>query len=251
MLSDHFAAAAAAAGNSTALDNVARLLWRAHAEGALDDAAAEAVSDALQGRRAALAMKIAVSPFGGASGPRRPARPRSPDRQASLERRRRCALSGAVPAALASAFTMGEAAALAVVAGQVRRTGACALPIDALAALAGVSRTTVQNALRLAERLGLIERQERRRAGQRSLTNVLRIISPEWNAWLRLGGQGGGFRNASTTNIKDLKPVNIGAKASEGSASSGSAGPFVLCSANSTKRGATNADRHRKRLPWT
>lgn len=249
MLSDQFAAAAAAAGNSTALDNVARLLWRAHAEGAIAEGAAEAVTEAIQARRAAFATKIALSQFRSACSPRRPVRPRSPDRQASLERRRRCATSGAVPAALASAFTMGELAALAVVAGQVRKTGACAIPIDAIAALAGVSRTTVQNALRQAERSGFIERRERRRAGQRSLTNVLRIISPEWKAWLRLGDQGGGFRNPSTTNSKDLPLVNIGAKAPEGSAFGGSNGPFVLCSVNSTLRGTTNADRHRKRMP--
>jgi len=37
----------------------------------------------------------------------------------------------------------------------------CVLPIDAVAALAGVSRSTCQNALRAGRRLGLIEVRER------------------------------------------------------------------------------------------
>jgi hypothetical protein len=131
---------------------------------------------------------------------RRKPTPRSPDKQASLERRRRQAASGAMPPALAARFTTGELAALTVIARQCQRGGACSLPIDALAALAGVSRTTVQNALRAAKALGLIFARERRRPGLPSLTNVLRVISPEWAAWLKLSGREGGFRNLSATN---------------------------------------------------
>jgi hypothetical protein len=72
-------------------------------------------------------------------------------------------MSGIVPAKIAANFTMGEAAVLAVVGRQVQRAGVCTLPIDAIAALAGVSRSTTQNALRQARRLGLIEIRERRR----------------------------------------------------------------------------------------
>ncbi len=59
MLADQFLAAAAGARNSTALDETSRLLWRAHAEGYIADA--EAVSGALQARRAAFATKEAVT----------------------------------------------------------------------------------------------------------------------------------------------------------------------------------------------
>jgi hypothetical protein len=51
MLAKQFLAAAAGARNSTALDETARLLWRARAEGNLADADTEAVSMALQARR--------------------------------------------------------------------------------------------------------------------------------------------------------------------------------------------------------
>jgi hypothetical protein len=53
--------------------------------------------------------------------------------------------------------------------------GYCALSIDTLADDALVSRMTMYNALRAAHKLGLIEMQE----------NVIRIVSPKWQALLR------------------------------------------------------------------
>ena len=189
MLVDQFHQAAAGARSFSQLEEISRALWAAHREGCLVDADAQAVAEAVQGRRGALATKAA------ASQPRPPlARPkptpRSPDRQASLERRRRQAMSGVVPSRIAANFTMGEAAVLAVVARQVQRGGTCSLPIDAIAALAGVSRSTTQNALRAARRLGLIEVKERRRRGLPSLSNIVRVISKDWAAWLKLSGGG-------------------------------------------------------------
>jgi hypothetical protein len=52
---------------------------------------------------------------------------------------------------------------------------------------------TLQNALRGAQGRGevpgspIISVQERRRKGQRSLTNIIRIVSREWSDWLRKG----------------------------------------------------------------
>jgi hypothetical protein len=122
-------------------------------------------------------------------GPRR-APPRSPNRQRSLERRRRQAMSGVVPARIAVGFTQGENAVLTVIGRQCQRGGACTLHIDAIAALAGVCRTTVGNALRLARRLGLIAVKERRIPGKRSLTNIITVIGADWKAWLKLGESG-------------------------------------------------------------
>jgi hypothetical protein len=206
MLVEQFTAAAAAARNSAAVDEIARLTWRAHAEGQLHDAEAAAISEALQGRRAAFAARRAPQalsqPRPALGLPRHAKRPRSPDRQASVERRRRQATSGAVPAKIAAAFTLGELAVLSVIARQVqRRDGACSLPIDAIAALAGVSRTTAQNTLRQARQLGLLEVKERRRRGLPSLTNVIKVISKEWSAWLKLSGGGIGFKKLSPTSI--------------------------------------------------
>jgi len=52
MLAEQLTEVAAVARNSAALDNLARLLWRAHREGHMADADAEAVSEAVQARRA-------------------------------------------------------------------------------------------------------------------------------------------------------------------------------------------------------
>src|SRR5271165_2683730 len=130
--------------------------------------------------------------------PRRARSPRSPDRQASLERRRRQAMSGVVPAKIAAAFTMAELAVLTVIARQCQRTGVCTLHIDAIAALAGCCRTVVKNAIRQARLLGLILVKERRAPGLPSLTNVVRIVSKDWIGWLKLGG-GVGVRSATPT----------------------------------------------------
>jgi hypothetical protein len=72
---------------------------------------------------------------------------------------------------------------------------------DAVAARAGTCRTTVKNALREARRLGLVTVQERRRRGQKSLTNLVRIVSPGWTAWIRIGG-----KKSTTTDTSQKDP---------------------------------------------
>jgi hypothetical protein len=214
LLADQFLEAAAAAKNTHAIDDIARLTWRAQVEGHLAYSEAEAVSVALQARRKAFAAgqglparkSVVVAPWPA----RRP--PRSPDRQRSLERRRRQAMSGVIPSKIAAGFTQGENAVLTVIGRQCQRGGACSLHIDAIAALAGVSRTTVQNALRAARGQGLLLVKERRIPGRRSLTNVVSIISQEWAAWLRLGGIG--FKKMNTPenpNKQEGKSAPIGA----------------------------------------
>jgi hypothetical protein len=195
LLADQFTAAAAAAKNTHALDELARLTWRAHAEQQLTDIEAGATAEALQARRTVLAMSAYPRPAMAASG--RCCEPRSPDRQASLARRRRQAMSGVVPARLAAHFTPGELAALSVIGRQCQRGGTCSLPIDAIAALAGVCRTVVKNAMRQARAVGLVLVRERRIPGRKSLTNVITAIG-EWAAWLRLGGIG--VRNMTSTD---------------------------------------------------
>jgi hypothetical protein len=181
-----FHAAAAGARNFAALEEISRTLWQAHAAGALSDDAAQAAAEALQARKVALAGRAsqpAQKRIGGA--PRR-SRPRSPDRERSISRRRSVAASGAVPSKIAASFTLGETAALSVIAREVQRIGSCEWPIDKIAAMAGVCRSTVQNALRAARRLDLVHVQERPRPGRKHLPNIISITSPDWKSWLRL-----------------------------------------------------------------
>jgi len=204
MLADQFKKAAEAAPHSRALDELARKLWRAHGEGHLADADADTVGEAIGARRRAFAAGegfrrpvASAAVLGLPRAARRP--PRSPDRQASLERRRRQAMSGVVPAKLAAPFTPAELAVLTVIGREVQRRGICTLAVDAIAALAGCCRTSVQNALRQARRQGLILVKERRIPGRKSFTNLVTVVSKDWLGWLRLGGGATGFKKLSPT----------------------------------------------------
>jgi hypothetical protein len=216
MLAEQFTVAVVAARNTHAVDEIARLTWRAHAEGQIIDADAEAIGEALQLRRALFAEGRGHPPARPPERRPRPARtPRSPDRQASLERRRRQAMSGIVPAKIAASFTMAELAVLTVVARQCQRAGTCSLHIDAIAALAGASRTTVKRALRQARLLGLLLVKERRIPGRKSLTNIVTIISKEWLGWLRLG-IGGQMRPTTNNQAFYSEPLRPSLKTERG-----------------------------------
>src|SRR5919112_4716793 len=107
------------------LPKVSALLWKAYAAGHVTEAEASALSEAIEAKRALPASQKPVQRRFGS-------RPRS---DASMERRRRWAASGALPPALASRFTTAETAVLAVVSAEVRRHGACTLTVGHIAAL--------------------------------------------------------------------------------------------------------------------
>lgn len=189
MLLEQFTDAAASARNFAALDEISRLTWRALAEGHLSDDEAHGVSVTVEARRGVLKGQQAHTALSASKPTTARRRSVSPDKAASLARRRRWAASGALTPQIAAEFTQAEQAALAVVARECQRRGRCELPIDAIAALAGVSRTSAQNATRHARRLGLLSVTERRRRGQKSLTNLITVIASDWRAWLRIGGR--------------------------------------------------------------
>jgi hypothetical protein len=207
MLIDQVRDAIAAAPSTRTLDEVARTFWRAVAAGHIGEDDAQPVSEALEARRQALRPQ----PLTGRSQPstgrlrgRDAPRPqRSPDRARSIARRRRLASAGPLPPNLACNFTTSELAVLAIVAAEVRRVGCCTRSNAELAARAGTCRTTVQNAVRRAAALGLLTVTERRITGWRNDTNLVRIVSPEWRTWLRLGGNKPtartGFKSISAT----------------------------------------------------
>ena len=217
---------AALAGPMTrdALDAIGRAIWGAFGAGQLAEAEAARLDGLVRDRRTRIGAGKAVGNSHGVGlvRPLRDRRPRSPDRQASLERRRRVAASGAVPPELAARFTQGEVAVLSVVGREAARgRPVCDWPMDRIAALAGVSRTVARGALRLAQALGLLRVQERRRRAARSDTNVVTITAKGWWRWLkRMAGkaisptitrnrpdttvEGGGCGNAQATSTKEL-----------------------------------------------
>ncbi len=127
-----------------------------------------------------------------------------PRTAASVERRRSWAACGRLPPKLACQFTLGEVAALSVVAAEVVKHGACGLTVAHLAAVAGVGITTVRNALRHAKRLGLVTVEGRKRTAWMNYPNLVRIVSPEWASWLRLHG----FRTAKPTPTEDSRKAD-------------------------------------------
>ena len=129
--------------------------------------------------------RLASVPSGRQRSPRRAvgSRPRT---DASMERRRRWAASGRLPPGIAAPFTLAEPAVLALVAAETARREDCRLWREGMAAVTGVGRATVKNAVREARRRGLLTVEERQITGFRNDTNVLRIVSAEWLAWLRL-----------------------------------------------------------------
>lgn len=256
MLVDQFAAAVAAARSQAQLDEVSRLTWRALAEAQLSERDAEAISAAIEARRVAWKSKTPLSSSKPASAARRPPTPRSPDKAKSIERRRRWCASGAMPPQIAARFTLGEAAALAVVARQVQQHGQCRLPIDAVAALAGVCRSTVKNAIRAAAASGLVEVEERRRPGGRNLPNIISVIAPAWRSWLKLVRRWGGVKTVTATNTKDFNPpverlgtVDDGENQRISAASSGASSHKLLyCSLVKTEDGAKGCTNTKRAL---
>lgn len=211
-----------------ALPAVAAALWRALANGQVSEAEAETLSALIDARRVGPPKRGDQSPTHGVEGSRPPelgsgadagksdiapepagsrrtgvgSRPRT---DASLERRRRWAASGRLPPAIAARFTAGEQAVLALVAAETVRRKDCRLAIEHMAAIAGVGRSTVKNALREARRLGLITVEERKVTGWRNDTNVVRIVSAEWTAWLRLTRQPAGHDRHGHTSVLPLE----------------------------------------------
>ena len=208
MFADELRRAIEAASRIT-LPQVTALLWRAYGEGKVTEAEAESLSDLIEARtllpRSGENLRSPVSGDSNASpegisenaekpgitsdrqnSPRRPGVGSRPRTDASMERRRRWAASGRLPPGLAARFTLAEQAVLALVAAEVVRRKDCRLSVPNLAAVTGVAETTVRNAIREARKLGLLTVEERQITGFRNDTNIVRIISPEWTAWLRL-----------------------------------------------------------------
>jgi hypothetical protein len=204
--------------NDLQLDGAARSLWGYYGEGAISDSEAAFLASCID-RRRPVSRKTAPG-FGAPLGnlDRRVQRrfasrqhPRSPDRKASRDRRRMLGGSSAMPDNLRHHYTEGQRAVLCIIAFEVKLRGVCDLPIDKIAALAGVCRTTVQTTLHEARQLGHLSILARPRRGRKNLTNLVRISSPAWLAWIMRGPSAARLigsnpiKIVSPTKIKDLR----------------------------------------------
>lgn len=105
-----------------------------------------------------------------------------------VRKRRTWSTSGALPPRLRAHFTPGENAVAAVIRAEVRRHGSCSLSHTSIAKSAGLASTTVvKRFVRHARALGLIKVAHRPIPGGRHKTNVVTIVSAEWQAWNEAG----------------------------------------------------------------
>lgn len=182
------------AHNPERLDELAKYMWQAVCAGQVTEKDAGELQACINLRRplsraTAPGHALKVGKLAGRIGSRFKPRqhPRSPDRAASRERRRVLGGSAVLPPQLRSCYTEGQRSVLAIIAGEAKHHGVCDLPLGKIAALAGVCRTTVQTTLHEARRLFHIRITERPRPGQKHLTNVVEIISREWQTWIKRG----------------------------------------------------------------
>jgi hypothetical protein len=113
-----------------------------------------------------------------------------------------------MPPSLACKFTVGELAALRIVTDEVWEKGQCDRTVAEIAARAGICRSTAKNAVRAAATMGLLTVQERRREGQKNLPNVVRIVSREWQQWIKRGGQMGSSSASKAIGVKKITPTD-------------------------------------------
>src|SRR5271157_2226891 len=162
MLADQFLEAVAAARTGAAVDEVSRLLWRAHAERQIPDADVEAISEAVQqARRATLSAPKASRR---ASRPREKmfglGRPRGLDRNAKVRiiNLARC-LSRRTEKG--RAYGVVTAKALAVLEALLwgfhnAKSGLCFPSYEKIAEAAGCARSTVAQGIKALEDAGIL-----------------------------------------------------------------------------------------------
>lgn len=181
------------------LQGVVTSLHRAAAGGVFSPVEAEALEQAAHHRGEEIRAAHLV------------AKVRRPIPVARRERRRLLAACP-MPPAIAALFTECERAALKIVSDEKRAGRDCDLAHWQIAARAGVSVSSVRNALRRAAQAGLVlvrHRPGRRR--QVSLSNVTTIVDPGWLAWLRYRPRdrpqsrgGGGVKDFTASGNKSL-----------------------------------------------
>ena len=158
------------------LAQLSAAVWKGFAAGAIGESDAQALAEEIEARK--------VVPAAAEPRKRVGSRPRS---SASMERRRSWAAGSWMPPNMAAGFTQAENAALAVIIREIATTGSCGLPAAAIAGRAGVSASSVRNAVREARRRGILCVQERRIRHDRNEPNVITDhVAASWHcgSWI-------------------------------------------------------------------
>ena len=175
-----------------ALPALREQLYALNVSGLISDRDAGELDETIEVRRkspapalAGLSLAAAIAPTTARITKFAPRRQRSPDRTKSRERRRGLGGSSPLPEPLARRYTEGQRAVLFIVGEEIAARGVCGLSVAEIAARAGVCHRHAQMTLRLAESDGLVTITERPRKGQKHQTNLVRVLSKEWAAWLQ------------------------------------------------------------------
>jgi Helix-turn-helix domain len=197
MLAEQFHSAAFTARTTASLDETARCLWRAHAEAQIPDAEAEAISEAIEARRAALAGKQATKPPRSTLGLSRPARgperrekmfglgrPRALDRNAKVRVMHwgRCLARSTEKG---KAYGQITAKALAVLEALLwgfhnARSGLCFPSYERIAEAAHCARSTVAEALKALEAAGVLSWVQRIKRVREACPDLLGASGWRW-----------------------------------------------------------------------
>ena len=126
------------------------------------------------------------------------------ERSKEIQRRRKWSGGSSMPAELRGYYSEAERAVLCVIADRCKHKGFCDLCLDEIARIAGVGRTSVQNAIRKArsKELGHISVRERPQRSGKNLTNIIKIISRSWRDWI-LRAIGFKRLNTSVTSVRN------------------------------------------------
>jgi hypothetical protein len=162
--------------DAATLHRLTTSFWADYANGKYSDDQANQFSRLLESRKS----RFKPHPLPLYPKPKKPVL-RSPER---ILRRRRCAASGAMPHELSQHFTQGQLAAISIILAHIRKNGVCQIFVSQIAAMAGVCVRVVQQALQIAQRLGLLNVQQRRRANRPNLTNLITILSNKLAKWV-------------------------------------------------------------------
>jgi hypothetical protein len=191
------------------LNDLSAKLWKAHAAGHLTDDEAQGFAEQIEAKRPKRQHAHDFS-FRPIHAEPKPKKQRSPDKQASIERRRKLARQSPVPPQHAHEFTQGQHAAITVVVGEIRRAGFCDWCIAKIGAVAGVCETLVRTAMHKGRELGLLSSEQRPRKGQKSLTNIVRIMNRAWAGWLKRWMTGYRKTEATTCEYKNSNAATAG-----------------------------------------
>jgi hypothetical protein len=206
-------------------------LYALNAAGRIDDLEAGELDDAIEARRTAGRASPAAAPLPAPAVPLAAVmerasifpprvRPRISDRPAAELRRRRVAYSGPIPPGLAERFTVGEIAALGIVADEIAAKGRCDRSVAEIAQRAGVCCRLVQRAIKEARLQGLLSVDERKQRGDKHLTNVIRVLSREWAAWLVRRSKS---RGVGESKVTPADTIQFSCSLKEGASARGSA----------------------------